>query len=282
MRNKWLVDPEYCAEKLSSANVKIVDCRYSLADFEWGRSEYKNAHIPGSVYAHMDEDLSGEIKPGITGRHPLPDANVLIEKLAEWGIGNEDHVIAYDQAHGGLAARVWWMLRWVGHENVSVLNGGWAEWQKLNLPESSNTPIVERGRFVGKPNQKMAVNMKDVTNWIDDPAHVFIDARAHIRYTGENEPIDPVAGHVPGAVSKPFLENINENGRWKSAEELKARFEDTITGNPEDTAVYCGSGVTACHNLLALEVAGFHGAKLYPGSWSEWVASGNNAIVSFG
>jgi len=249
-----------------------------LADTEWGRGEHRLSHIPGAVYAHMDEDLSGAIKPGLTGRHPLPEPVDFIRKLKDWGISNSDQVVVYDQSHGGLAARLWWMLRWVGHDNTRVLDGGWAEWRKMSLPVNANVETHDASSFTGKANPQMMMDMQEVSKWTQESSRTLVDARAHIRYTGENEPIDPVAGHIPAACSMPFLENINENGRWKSPAELRARFEDIMVGRPEQTVVYCGSGVTACHNILALEVAGFHGVKLYPGSWSEWVASGENPI----
>jgi thiosulfate/3-mercaptopyruvate sulfurtransferase len=278
MNEQWVMDPSKCATRLGSDNFKVIDCRYSLADFEWGRSEYKNAHIPGAIYAHLDEDLSGIIKPGITGRHPLPKPEDFIMTLKAWGISNDDHIVVYDQSHGGLAARMCWMLQWLGHDKVTVLDGGWAEWQKMGLPESAELPAIEISEFNAEPRPEMVINMREMVEWMDNPTCRIVDARAHKRYTGEDEPIDPVAGHIPGALSMPFLENISEEGRWKSPDELRSRFAEIITTRPENTVVYCGSGVTACHNILALEMAGFYGAKLYPGSWSEWVASGKNPV----
>jgi len=273
-----LIDPVVCSEQLGAKGFKLVDCRFSLADTDWGRNEHRKGHIPGAVYAHLDEDLSGKISPGITGRHPLPDPQVFIKKLEGWGINKNDRVVVYDQSHGGLAARFWWMLRWIGHDKTVVLDGGWAEWSKMNLPVSTEIPEIEVSSFEGEANPQMVIEMKEIANWIEEPSKTIVDARAHVRYTGEKEPIDPVAGHIPSALSLPFLENISESGRWKSAENLRQRFAEYITGRSDQTAVYCGSGVTACHNILALELAGYPGTRLYPGSWSEWVISGENAV----
>ena len=274
MGNKYLIDPDELAKRLGSDDLKVIDCRFSLADTEWGRNEYEQSHIPGAVYAHMNEDLSGIIRPGITGRHPLPEPDDFIKKLSSWGIRNNDWVVIYDQSHGGLAARLWWMLRWMGHDNICVLNGGWSEWSAMHLPVTADISEIDVSSFRGKANPEMVIDMEKMSEWTNDVSRKIVDARANLRYTGEHEPIDPVAGHIPGAISMPFLDNIDHNGRWKSSAELKSRFADIMAGRAEDTVVYCGSGVTACHNILALEIAGFHGVHLYPGSWSEWITRG--------
>jgi len=273
MLHKCLMDPIECNDQLGSNDVKLVDCRFMLADTEWGRREYEASHIPGAVYAHMDDDLSGRVTPGVTGRHPLPEQKDFIRKLETWGISNKDSIVVYDQSHGGLAARLWWMLRWIGHDKVSVLDGGWAEWCKQGLPVTSDIPAISRSSFEGRIQSDMAISRHEVSEWTNDDSLTIIDARAHERYTGAHEPIDPVAGHIPGACSMPFLDNINDKGRWKTPEELRRRFSDLIADHPERAVVYCGSGVTACHNILALEVAGFKGVRLYPGSWSEWITT---------
>ncbi len=279
MKHQFIIDPSDCADLLGTPNLKLVDCRFSLADTAWGHEEYLQNHIPGAVYAHMDQDLSGKIQPGVTGRHPLPNPMDFIQTLQSWGIDNDDHVIIYDQSHGGLAARLWWMLRWMGHGKTSVLDGGWAEWVNLNLPVKADVPVIKASNFTGNPNAEMIADMHEIFARLNDPSYTVVDARVHTRYTGENEPIDPVAGHIPGAVNMPFLGNINDEGRWKSPEELKTKFASIISGSAQRTAVYCGSGVTACHDILALELAGFPGAHLYPGSWSEWITSSENPVA---
>lgn len=258
----------------------IIDCRFSLEDAERGRHAYLNAHIPGAVYAHLNEDLSGQIIPGRTGRHPLPPQEKFIQTLSKWGIGPDVQVVAYDDKGGSMAARLWWMLRWVGHDAVAVLNGGWPQWQKNNYPARSGTEIRKPEIFIPKIRNDLLFRADDVLDIVNNSNFRLLDSRSADRYRGENETIDPVAGHIPGAVSAPFSENLNPDGCFLSQEELRARFLKLLDDvPPERTVFYCGSGVTAAHNLLALAHAGLGDARLYAGSWSEWITDPERPVA---
>ena len=264
---------------LKDVHWRIIDCRFSLADTESGRRDFNQNHISGAVYAHLDDDLSGEIIKGKTGRHPLPEIEKLVEQFSVWGINEKTQVIVYDDKGGAIAARLWWMLRWLGHERVAVLDGGWQEWLKDELP--TDNEIVDRQArfFEAKVKPEMTFNFEQINKLKEVDDFVLVDSRAAIRYRGEEEPIDPIAGHVPNAINLPFAENLGANGLIKSREVLKERFLQKTNGiAPEQTAFYCGSGVTACYNLLAYHYAGLGNARLYPGSWSEWILEGEVAI----
>jgi thiosulfate/3-mercaptopyruvate sulfurtransferase len=261
--------------QLEAPNWMLIDCRFYLADPEQGRREYEEGHLPGAVYAHLDADLSGPILPGQTGRHPLPAPTQWLQTLASWGITPDTQVVVYDQGPGGIAARVWWMLRWIGHEAVAVLDGGWQAWVGDEFPTSWAIPqplpidlLPFRPSMPTLPAHDLLAG-----------DHLLLDARAAERYRGEVEPIDPVAGHIPGAISAPFAGNLGADGRFLSPEALRNRFLGLLEGRTADQLVcYCGSGVTACHNLLAMEYAGLPGASLYPGSWSEWITDPERGI----
>lgn len=241
-----------------------------------------DAHIPGAYFAHLDEDLSGDILPGITGRHPLPeDFDVFATKLGNWGIDSSKQVIVYDQSHGGIASRLWWMLNYLGHENVAVLDGGWKKWIEENREVTQVIPDDQQIKFEYEKQDNWIELMDEVRRWISDPSKQVVDARAAIRYAGIEEPIDPVAGHMPGAVNYPFLENVDEEHQWKSKQDLHKRFAKLFNKfDADDMIVHCGSGVTACHNLLAMKHAGYQMPKLYPGSWSEWITQAENPVES--
>ncbi len=267
-----LIDGTELANHLHDNNWVIVDCRFSLDDTEKGRRDYRESHIPGAHYAHLDEDLSGEIIPGVTGRHPLPPVEKAVRLFSSWGIDEHAQVVAYDDKGGGIAARLWWMLRWLGHENVAVLNGGWPAWVKADLPTTSDLPNRSEKTFQPKERSELHINRDKVDAIHEDAAYWLVDSRIAPRYRGEFEPIDPVAGHIPGAINLPWPKNLREDGTMKSPEELREGF---LTVQPEGqsdhTVFYCGSGVTACHNILAYQYAGLGEAVLYPGSWSEWI-----------
>ena len=255
-------------------NVLVVDCRFSLADPGQGRREYETDHVPGAVYAHLDDDLSGPIIPGVTGRHPLPDPASLAVTLSRLGISPKTAVVAYDSGPGAFAARLWWLLRWVGHPRVAVLDGGYGAWKASGVTEGApRRPAAATSLpYPIRVDPDMTVSVSDVQNRLKDDSWRLIDAREHERWLGRAEPIDPVAGRIPRAVSAPWQENLGADGRFKSPLEIKARFEPLLKNVAVDhTVVYCGSGVTAAHDLLALDLAGLPGAKLYPGSWSEWI-----------
>ena len=267
-----LVSTQELADRLSNADVVVLDCRHDLMDLEKGSRAYAEGHIPGAHFLHLDEDLSGK-KTGANGRHPLPDIAAFAIKMGAIGIDSNKRVIAYDDAGGPYAARLWWLLRWLGHDNVAVLDGGINKWLAEGRPTDRNLPTARPATFVATPKNAMTVDADFLMANIKQSTSVVVDARAPERYRGETEPIDPVAGHIPGALNRLFKNNLNADGTFKTAATLKQEFSELLSGKPPSQVInQCGSGVTACHNLLALEIAGLSGSKLYPGSWSEWCA----------
>lgn len=266
-----LVQPEVLAMALSRPDVVIVDCRFSLADPLAGEHAWRESHLPGAVYAHLERDLSEMGRHG-EGRHPWPECETFLGRLTQWGIDPDTQVVAYDGGDGAIAARLWFLLRVLGHEKVAVLDGGLSRWTMLGLPMSSQRPHPHAGRrYLGR--------RFDTSRLLDTAAverhlaagGLLIDARAPERFRGEQEPLDRVAGHVPGAINRPYVENL-EQGRFKPPVQLAAEFRALLgTHAPDQVVCMCGSGVTACHNLLAMERAGLRGAKLYTGSWSSWI-----------
>ncbi len=250
----------------------VVDCRFSLDDPNQGETAFGEAHIPGSVYAQLDRDLSGPIVPGISGRHPLPDPSVIASLLRVWGLEVGKQVVAYDQGPGGMAARLWWLLNWMGHKDVAILEGGWEKWCLEGRPTTSeiSTPVPSTSHW--KANSGLILDASQVDKVRKDASWVLIDSRAASRYAGIEEPIDPVAGHIAGAVNRPWMDNLQIDGTWKPEDVLMEQFV-ALTGEKGDKqiAFYCGSGVTACHNILAYRHAGLGSSLLYPGSWSEWL-----------
>jgi thiosulfate/3-mercaptopyruvate sulfurtransferase len=256
------------AEPQQSEALRIVDCRASLASAEAGRELYRQGHLPGASFADLLHDLSGPILPGRTGRHPLPPIETFVARVRSWGIGEASQVVVYDDAGGAFAARLWWLLRWLGHESVAVLDGGYPAWIAEGRPVTTQAPILAVGDFSPRARTDWLVQARDLMQ--SSPRKLF-DARAPERFRGDVEPIDPVAGHIPGALSLPFADNLQE-GRFRPAAELRERFAAALGGTaPEEAVVYCGSGVTACHDLLAFAHAGLPIPKLYAGSWSEWI-----------
>jgi thiosulfate/3-mercaptopyruvate sulfurtransferase len=274
-----LVSTDTLNQQLNHPNWVIVDCRFSLADTEAGAKAYRHGHIPNARYAHLDKDLSSAITD-FTGRHPLPNFALLAKKLGDWGITNTSQVVAYDDAGGAFAGRLWWLLKCMGHDKVAVLNGGIKQWQKQGLPVTTTLPTVKPTTFRAYLDESAWLNAVQVQNSLAQKAICLIDARTPERYRGEQEPIDPVAGHIPGALNRAFQLNLDSNGLFLSAEQLREQFKQLIgTSAPEQVVHYCGSGVTACHNLLAMEYAGLTGSKLYAGSWSEWIRNKNRSIA---
>lgn len=275
-----LISAENLKPHLNDDNWVIIDCRFSLADTEAGFKAYRHGHIPNARYAHLDKDLSSTVTD-FTGRHPLPNFNALVKKLGEWGINNNSQVVVYDDASGAFAGRLWWLLRYLGHNHVAVLDGGYKHWQKLGYPVATTLPAIKPNIFRAYPGETLALTALEVQNGLAQKAIFLIDARTPERYRGEQEPIDPVAGHIPGAVNRPFQLNLDSNGLFLSAEALQSQFKALIGDkNPQQVVHMCGSGVTACHNLLAMEVAGLAGSKLYAGSWSEWIRDKNRPIAT--
>ena len=258
----------------------VFDCRFVLSDPQAGERAYAASHIPGAHYLHLDRDLARPITP-TSGRHPLPDPEVFSAKLRAAGVNRAMQVVAYDDAAGAFAARLWWLLRWLGHPQVAVLDGGWAQWCKEARPVSHEPPAATApGDFHTRPDDSLWLSSRMVLERARTGTGRLLDARAAERFRGEQEPIDVVAGHVPGAVNLPYMGNITEVGRFKSSEALRMRFMAALNGaTPEETVCMCGSGVTACHNLLAMEVAGLSRAKLYAGSWSEWVRDPSRPVA---
>jgi thiosulfate/3-mercaptopyruvate sulfurtransferase len=266
-----VIEAEALAERLDDPQVVVVDCRFDLADPGAGFTAYRDAHIPGACYANLDEDLARP--PGARdGRHPLPVPERLAERLGAWGVSNESFVVAYGERSGAFAARLWWLLRWLGHERAAVLNGGFERWRRLGLPVEQR--IAERARTHFAPrtvHEEWVVDAREAAE-IAGGKGLLVDARAPARFRGEREPIDPVAGHVPGAVNRPFTENLAADGRLRSTDDLHADFARLLDGRrPAELAVMCGSGVTACHLLWAMAAAGIGMGRLYAGSWSEWI-----------
>jgi thiosulfate/3-mercaptopyruvate sulfurtransferase len=252
----------------------VVDCRHDLVNLSAGRDAFAIAHLPHAVFADMETQLSGARRDAggaFRGRHPLPEREAFIETLRGWGVNDATQVVAYD-AHGGMyAARLWWLLRWVGHEAVAVLDGGMAAWQAEGLPLTGAVQAKPRGSIAARAPLVSTVDANEVLANIAGGQRLVVDARAPDRFRGENETIDPVGGHIPGARNRFFKDNLTPEGRFKDPAQLKAELAGVV-GEPAKAIMQCGSGVTACHNLLALEVAGLPGAALYPGSWSEWCA----------
>jgi thiosulfate/3-mercaptopyruvate sulfurtransferase len=260
--------------------VVVVDCRFNLLKPDAGRAAYLLGHIPGAWYADLDRDLSAPRGPE-TGRHPLPDPERLREFLGGLGITPATLVVAYDEGGGGLAARLWWLLRWMGHHAVVLLDGGLAAWQKAGLPLSQELPVPAPVVFTGSPGHMPVLTTAEVEARLVDRSISLLDLRAEERFLGRTEPIDPIAGHVPGATNRPFSGNLTAEGRFQPSPQLAARYA-TPAGEPpgRDIVCMCGSGVTACHGILALELAGQPGAALYAGSWSEWIRSPARPVAS--
>ena len=263
---------------LTDEDWAIVDCRFDLARAQWGWEEYQKSHIPGAVYADMNHDLAGPITPD-SGRHPLPDIQRLSRRLSEWGIGKDTQVVAYDDAGGSFAVRLWWLLRFLGHPSVAVLDGGFPKWTGEGRPTASGIETRPPAEFIPHPAWDMLVTAEEVDRIRQDPSYRLIDARSHDRFSGQNEPIDPVAGHIPGAVNRFYARNLTRQGTFLPPETLREQFS-TLLGSidPDHAVVYCGSGITSIHHLLAMELAGLPGARLYLGSWSEWIRDRNRPI----
>ncbi len=273
-----LVSTDELAGHLQDENWLIFDCRFDLAKPAWGFSDYQASHIPGAVYVHLNEDLSGPITPA-TGRHPLPDPQDFSARLAKWGIGAGKQVVVYDRTGGSFAGRLGWMLNATGHEDVALLDGGYTKWEVENRPISS---IIELPRhpilklFDHPFDPRMWTGAQEVDQVKENPTYRLIDARAPERFNAEMEPIDPIAGHIPGAINRFHGLNLNPDGTFKSPDQLRREFGQLLGQvKPENVIVYCGSGVTSIHHLVAMQIAGMKGARLYPGSWSEWIRDPN-------
>ena len=274
-----LIGTSDLAARLGDPAIVIVDVRHDLTQpDQWGVSQFRLGHIPGARFAHLDRDLSGP-KSGRNGRHPLPDPAACAGVFGRLGIDATKQLVAYDQANGAYAARLWWMLRLLGHDAVAVLDGGFAQWTREGRPVATDTPAFDATTFA--PHHVASpVDAEAVAGSLATRSLLLVDARARERYQGDVEPLDPVAGHIPGAVNRPFTENLDPDGRFKPAAMLAAELKALTAGrDPGGIVHYCGSGVTACHNLLAMDHAGLCGARLYPGSWSEWCSDPGRPVA---
>lgn len=275
-----LISAADLASRLERPGCVIIDCRADLTDASAGEAAYLQAHVPGAVFAQLDRDLAGPIS-ATSGRHPLPAVEQFVHKLRSWGVDTGSQVIAYDAGNGAFAARAWWMLRWLGHDAVAVLDGGFQAWLAAGCPVSREIPRPTRGNFTARERAGCRLETGEVARLIGSSDWRIVDARATERFEGVVEPIDAVAGHVPGAVNHPFARNLAGDGRFLPAEELRRALQATLAGvAPDRTVVMCGSGVTACHDILAFEIAGLGGAKLYPGSWSEWIRDPDRPVAT--
>ena len=275
-----LVDVATLQAHLDDPSWLVVDVRHQLADTGYGERAYGAGHIPGAVFLHCDRDLSGPMT-GSNGRHPLPDRQRLAARLGDVGIGNNTQVVVYDDAQGMIAGRLWWLMRWLGHDRVAFLDGGFPLWQAEGRPLTADVPARPATGFSAEPS---ALADKVEADWLlghlEAPELCLIDARGPDRFRGENETIDPVAGHIPGARNRCFKDNIEADGRFKPAAVLRAEYLALMAGSDaKDVVVQCGSGVSACLNLLAMEIAGLRGARLYPGSWSEWCSDRSRPVA---
>ena len=256
----------------------VFDCRHDLADTASGRRAYAQSHVPGARFVHLDEDLSGP-KTGVNGRHPLPDPAIFCARLAQLGMENDMQAVAYDAAGGYYAARLWWMLRWVWHARAAVLDGGRDAWLTAGQAVTGQPPVIKPTVFNGTARDH-TVDARFILNELEQPQMRVVDARSPDRFRGENETLDPVGGHIPGALNRFFKHNLAADGRFKPAAELRREYSELLGALPPARVVHqCGSGVTACHNLLAMEIAGLNGSRLYPGSWSEWCSDPQRPVA---
>jgi thiosulfate/3-mercaptopyruvate sulfurtransferase len=273
-----LISAEALKARLEQPETRVVDVRFSLQDPAAGRRAYREGHLPGAIYLDLEADLSAPVREDRRGgRHPLPDLDAFAARLGAAGIGNRHHVVAYDDAGGMFAGRLWWLLRYAGHDRVQVLDGGLGAWLEAGGTLTTEAPQHAPETFRVRPRPEMVVDHAFVRGNLDNPDVLLLDARAPERYRGDTEPLDPKAGHIPGAVNLPFAGNL-EGGRFKDVAALRERFADVADAGT--LVAYCGSGVSAAHNLLALEEAGVKHAKLYPGSWSDWVSHGDAPVAS--
>lgn len=279
MTYSTLISTKDAYQHLDDPHWLFVDCRYYLEKPEQGQQEYGQSHLPGALYAHLDKDLSATVVPGVTGRHPLPDVDKVIGLFSHWGVDQDVQIVVYDQGPGMIAARLWWMFRWLGHDNTALMEGGWNKWLAEAKPVAKEAAVLTPRQFIAQVHNDYVAAVEDVSASMTNPDRVLLDARAADRYRGENETLDTVAGHIPGAISVPYMDNVNSQGCLHPPEMLrsmyKALFGETQAAN---AIVYCGSGVTAALNILAIEHAGLGMARLYPGSWSHWITDENRPV----
>lgn len=277
-----LITPNALHARLEQPDLLILDCRFALDDPTYGQHSYDEGHIAGAQFADLERDLSGPISRGVTGRHPLPQPAALLERLRQWGLDNASEVVLYDDGPGAFAARAWWLLAWLGkREGVYLLDGGLKAWREAGLQLTRIQLSATPGDFQGQVDDSLLVSAKQLQQRLHSPDLTLLDARALPRFRGEVEPLDPVAGHIPGAQCAAFTDNLDSTGRFLPAEQLRQRFAAQLKQRPANELVaYCGSGVTACHNLFALCLAGYPLAPLYAGSWSEWITDPSRPVAT--
>ncbi|NBF07601.1 sulfurtransferase [Pseudomonas sp. Fl4BN1] len=277
-----LISPLALDQKKQQPGLVILDCRFALEDPDYGQRSYAEGHIAGAHFADLERDLSGPVSKGVTGRHPLPTPTQLVTRLQAWGIDNQSEIVLYDDGPGAFAARAWWLLAWLGkRDGVFILDGGLKAWHAAGLPLSLDPPETLPGQFSGQPDNSLLLDAEHLQRRLGQPDLTLLDARGLPRFRGEVEPIDPVAGHIPGAQCAAFTDNLGSDGRFLPPEQLKQRFAEKLAGrSPEQLVAYCGSGVTACHNLFALCLAGYPLGSLYAGSWSEWITDPQRAVAT--
>lgn len=268
-----LINADHLQARQGEPGLVILDCRFALDDPAYGARSYAEGHLPGAQFADLERDLSAPVVKGVTGRHPLPDTDELVGKLRAWGIDDDSRIALYDDGPGAFAARAWWLLAWLGkRDGVFLLDGGLKAWKDASLALTDERPAPRPGHFAGQPDASLVLSAGQLQQRLGDADLTLLDARALPRFRGEVEPLDPVAGHIPGARCAVFTDNLGEDGRWLPADRLRVRFDALRGERPAQSLVaYCGSGVTACHNLFALSLAGYPLAPLYAGSWSEWI-----------
>ena len=275
-----VVSTESLAAQLANPGWVVIDCRFTLTDTEAGRRAYAAGHIPGARYAHLDEDLSSPIT-AVTGRHPLPILAEFCARLGAWGITPETQVVVYDDSFGSMAVRLWWLLRGLGHQNVALLDGGLPKWAREKHPVTDVLPALAAQTYPCPDHANWGVDAATVDSVRQSAAHKLVDARPEQRFSGEREPLDSVAGHIPGSINWVFEENLDMDGTYLPADELRDSYTQLLKGvAPENVVHTCGSGVTACHNILAMEIAGLSGSLLYPGSWSEWIRDPQRPVAT--
>ena len=273
-----LISTDFLARHLDASSWLIADCRYSLKDETWGHAQYARGHIPGAVFVSLAHDLAAEGN-GINGRHPLPLPDVMAATFGRLGIGDQTQVIAYDQDAGAFASRLWWMLRYMGHEAVAVLDGGFAKWTREGRITRTGVEKRPAAVFTPRVQSRMRLTVDEVSEHLGDDTMLLVDARSPERFAGQPDPLDNVFGHIPGARNRYYRDNISPEGTLRPPAELRQAFARVLEDRPpEDVVTYCGSGVTACHNLLAMEHAGLRGGRLFAGSWSEWEADPDRPV----
>lgn len=277
-----LISTEHLQQRLGQDNLLILDCRFALEDPAYGRRSYLDGHIPGAHFLDLEQDLSAPVVKGVTGRHPLPDPSALVERLRSCGLRADSQVVLYDDGPGAFAARAWWLLLWLGkRDGLYLLDGGLKAWREAGHELTTAAPSNATGDFTAQPDNSLLLTADQLAQRLGNPDLTLLDARALPRFRGEVEPLDPVAGHIPGAQCAVFTDNLGSDGRFLPAAALRKRFDDLRGERPvENLVAYCGSGVTACHNLFAMSLAGYPLAPLYAGSWSEWITDPTRPVAT--